>query len=87
MKIRAFTKSLACALAIVPFLRSSSDQELAASLRAFVDSGSIPCVTTLGALQVWLIFTWPLTAGRMAEIHTLLESRRGKIDMQGGGIG
>lgn len=42
---------------------------------------------TLGALQAWLIFTWPLTAGRMAEIRTLLESRRGKIDMQGGGIG
>ncbi len=45
----------------------------------------IPMV--LGALQAWLIFTWPLTAGRMAEIRVLLESRRGKIDMQSGGIG
>ena len=40
----------------------------------------------LGALQAWLIFTWPLTAGRMAEIREILEKRRGKIDMSSGGV-
>lgn len=36
----------------------------------------------LGALQLWIIMKWPLTAGRMAEIREQLEARRGTIDMQ-----
>ncbi len=40
----------------------------------------------LGALQAYLVFTWPLTAGRMEEIRAKLEDRRGKIDMDSGGI-
>ncbi len=40
----------------------------------------------LGALQAYLILTWPLTAGRMEEIREKLEARRGKIDMDSGGI-
>ncbi len=40
----------------------------------------------LGSLQCYLILTWPLTAGRMAEIREQLEARRGKIDMDSGGL-
>lgn len=40
----------------------------------------------LGAFQCYLIFKWPLTAGRMDQIREKLESRRGKIDMSSGGI-
>jgi GPH family glycoside/pentoside/hexuronide:cation symporter len=38
--------------------------------------------TLLGALEFYIIMKWPLTAGRMAEIRSLLEARRGTIDMQ-----
>lgn len=38
--------------------------------------------TLLGALQFYIIMRWPLTAGRMAEIRTALEARRGSINMQ-----
>lgn len=37
----------------------------------------------LGAVQLFLILKWPLTAGRMQEIREVLEARRGKIDMTG----
>lgn len=40
----------------------------------------------LGAIQIYLIVHWPLTAGRMREIRNTLETRRGKIDMQSGGL-
>lgn len=40
----------------------------------------------LGAVQVIIIMKWPLTAGRMREIRTTIEDRRGKIDMSGGGL-
>jgi GPH family glycoside/pentoside/hexuronide:cation symporter len=36
----------------------------------------------LGLLQFIIIMKWPLTATRMAEIRSLLEARRGTIDMQ-----
>lgn len=45
---------------------------------------TIPMI--LGAVQLYLILKWPLTAGRMEEIRQELEARRGKIDMQGGGL-
>ncbi len=38
--------------------------------------------TLLGTLQFIIILKWPLTAGRMGEIRSLLETRRGTIDMQ-----
>jgi GPH family glycoside/pentoside/hexuronide:cation symporter len=40
----------------------------------------------LGAVQCVLILKWPLSAGRMEEIRGKLEARRGKIDMDSGGI-
>jgi GPH family glycoside/pentoside/hexuronide:cation symporter len=40
----------------------------------------------LGAIQLLLILKWPLTANRMDEIRGILEARRGKIDMQSGGL-
>ena len=39
----------------------------------------IPAI--LGTLQFYIIMKWPLTAGRMAEIRSTLETRRGKIEM------
>lgn len=39
---------------------------------------------SLGVIQCILIIKWPLTAGRMQELRETLESRRGKIDMNGG---
>jgi len=41
---------------------------------------SVPLL--LGALQFYLVWKWPLTTERMAEIRIKLEKRRGKIDMQ-----
>lgn len=39
---------------------------------------------TLGCLQAWLIWIWPLTPARMDAIRQDLEARRGTIDMRGG---
>jgi len=40
----------------------------------------------LGLMQVYLIIKWPLSAGRMREIRAVIEARRGKIDMNSGGL-
>ena len=41
---------------------------------------SIPFIFSI--IEAYIIYNWPLTAGRMEEIREELEARRGKIDMQ-----
>lgn len=45
---------------------------------------SIPFM--LSIIEAWIIWKWPLTAGKMEEIRTQLEARRGKIDMGSGAL-
>lgn len=41
---------------------------------------------TFSIVEAWIIYKWPLTAGVMEDIRQKLEARRGKIDMQSGGL-
>jgi len=45
---------------------------------------SIPFIFSI--VEAYIIYHWPLTAGRMEEIREELEARRGKIDMQSGSV-
>ncbi|MEX0324904.1 MAG: MFS transporter [Puniceicoccaceae bacterium] len=45
---------------------------------------SIPFLFSI--IEAWIIYKWPLTAGVMEDIRHKLEARRGKIDMQSGGL-
>jgi len=65
-------------------IETGTEQGEGVFLRMILMMSCIPMA--LGALQFYIIWRWPLTAGVMEEIRDKLESSRGKIDMSGGGL-